>query len=107
MSWEVVNGITGIISAISAVISIKYVSTNSETVTPKNKLISTYKVMCFLLFCSGWTLCCLAYLLIFEPFGSTVMAREYREFFGYVLSVPSLIVLRFGMSILLTKQREP
>ena len=100
MDWEVVNGITGIIGALSAIASIRYISTFKKEPLENHKIVSTYKLMSFLLACSGWILLCFAYLWLFEPFGMHISDSDYQKFFGAVLSFPAIIMLAFGIKLM-------
>tara|TARA_R110000737_G_scaffold254346_1_gene263717 strand:- start:1271 stop:1603 length:333 start_codon:yes stop_codon:yes gene_type:complete len=101
MNWEVANGITGLISAFCAVISLRFLITHdSYAENTPTELLPLYKLMSFLLFCSGWVLTCLCCLWFFEPFGMYVSGRDYQKFFGILLSVPSLIILSYGYNLL-------
>lgn len=100
MDWEVINGITGIVSAISAVIGIKYLAQ-----VPKKEhdfsVISTESISRLVITSSGWALCCLCYLLTVKPFGSFVTDRDYQTFYGWVLACPALLVFLKGCVLLL------
>jgi hypothetical protein len=99
MDWEVINGITGIVSAISGFMGIKHLST-----TPSNKqtasIVSTENISKLAVISAGWALCCLCFLLIFEPFGPYMRDRDYLEFYGYVLACPALIIFFSGYNLL-------
>ncbi|TMP41531.1 hypothetical protein CWB96_15165 [Pseudoalteromonas citrea] len=100
MNWEVINGITGIIGAIGTVASIRYITTHQKEPNDNNKIVSTYKLMSFLLACSGWVLLCFAYLWFFEPLGAFVSDSDYQKFFGIMLSFPAIVMFIFGIRLM-------
>lgn len=100
MNWEVINGITGIIGAIGTVASIRYITTHQQESIENSKIVSTYKLMSFLLACSGWILLCFAYLWFFEPFGAFISRSDYQKFFGITLSFPAIVMLIFGIRLM-------
>lgn len=110
MDWELINGITGIISTVCAVVGIGYFSThkNDPDKAQSKNILNTEKLFSFLIACSGWTLCCLSYLWFFEPYGSYPHDDEYLNFFGIVLSFPALVVFLYGLDLLIngTKNRS-
>jgi len=101
MTFEAVNVIAGVVSAVCALISTLYLfSGRSEKDMKTGKgIIRLPDLMAFLLACSGWALICLCYLWFFEPFGSFVSDRDYRKFFAAILSVPALLVLSSAGSL--------
>ncbi len=101
MDWEVINGITGVISAICAIGSIGYFFTQDVRKSERsNKVISTYKLMSFLLACSGWVLCCLAILWVFEPYGCCPTRYDYQNFSGFLIAFPALVLFTFGVRVM-------
>ncbi len=99
MDWEVVSGITGIISAACALISLIYFSSN----TAKSKydintpILNQHLIFSFLLASSGWALCCTCYMWIAEPYGRYPRPYEYLQMLGIILALPSVIILLFGL----------
>ena len=103
MDWELVNGITGIVSAICAIFSLVYfnnVEAEIETNQKQSTILSKYQLMSFMLFCSGWCLLCLAFLWIAEPYGVIISDREYLNFFGFLISLPAIIILFYSFKLL-------
>ena len=103
MNWEVINGVTGIIGAISALTSIIYLQKSTKKNIINNKIISTYKFMSFLLACSGWVLLCLCYLWLFKPYGSYPLPYQYQQFFGFLLIFPAMVLFGFGLKLMIAK----
>jgi hypothetical protein len=102
VNWDAVNGITGLVSAVCAVIGLVIQSrAHSEEITSGGggSLLPRRYLASFLLVSSGWALCSLCFLLVFEPFGSYVSDRDYIKFYGIVLSVPAFLILRCGISM--------
>ena len=102
MNWDAVNGITGLVSAVCAVIGlIIQPKAHTEEITSGGggPLLPRRYFASFLLVSSGWALCSLCFLLVFEPFGPYVSDRNYIKFYGVVLSVPAFLILRCGVSI--------
>lgn len=104
MDWDVVNGFTGIVSAISAIVGLGY-SAVPHKLDDKSELgltryLSTKKIMFFMVACSGWILCCLSYLWIVEPYGSYVSSDNYQQFYGILIAFPALIILFTGLRLL-------
>lgn len=108
MDWEVINGITGIISAVGAFSGVGYVAfgRNKKEASNSNEPLTLGKLASFSIACSGWALCCLAFLWVMEPYGPYVTDREYQQFFGIIISFPALIVLLFGISLLQSGERN-
>ncbi|MEK0157909.1 hypothetical protein WLQ65_01905 [Pseudoalteromonas piscicida] len=107
MDWEVVSGITGIISAVCAIVSILFFNRYPKIdKSSKEKLgvISKFQLMAFLLVCSGWTLSCISFLYLGEPYGSFVSDGDYKSFFGFVIALPSGIILLNGLNLLKAKK---
>lgn len=101
MDWEIVNGITGIISAIAAVCGVGYFGTHSsKPKTTEEPILSTHKLASFVVACSGWALCCLSFLWVAEPFGRYPSDGEYQQFFGVILTFPAVVIFRFGIGLL-------
>ncbi|WP_417442058.1 hypothetical protein [Idiomarina sp.] len=108
MGWELINGITGIISAFGAFSGIGYVALAGERSEPKlpGSLISLRKLASFTIACSGWALCCLAFLWAAEPYGAFVSDRDYQQFFGIILAFPALVIFIFGVNLLQGGERN-
>ena len=102
MDWEVINGITGLVSAICAVAGIGYFTTHNSSQNNPHSLLSASKFASFIVACSGWALCCLSYLWIEEPYGSYPRDSEYRQFFGVILAFPAAVILFYGIDLLLS-----
>lgn len=101
MDWEVVNGITGAISAISGIGGFAFYKKSESTNSAVSSAIkSNKKIASFIIACAGWALCCLCVLWIFEPFGSYPLPTEYRQFYGVILSFPGLFILFLGLRAL-------
>lgn len=101
MDWEVINGITGIVSAIGAIASIGYLGTHQKNINEEsNSILTLHKFMAFLLACSGWVLCCLSFLWVIEPYGGFPLDREYQHFFGVMLAFPAIIIFIFGLKVM-------
>jgi len=108
MDWELLNGITGLISAVCAIISAGYFSFHkdgSEETEPK-AVLSARKLASFLVASSGWALCCLSFLWVFEPFGGIPTDDEYRQFYGVILAFPAFVVFNFGLGLLRPAQSD-
>jgi magnesium-transporting ATPase (P-type) len=101
MGWEHINGIAGIVSAICSVVSLGYFgSKNKNDMSNTQRVLSFSGFMAFSLACSGWVLVCISLFLIFEPFGSHPLPREYKQFYGVVLAFPSMLIFIFGVNVL-------
>ncbi|MCP5351597.1 MAG: hypothetical protein H6926_00175 [Chromatiales bacterium] len=103
MDWETLNGITGVISAIGALGSLAYLFTHSpqeQAPEGQHSVLSMHKLMSFLLACSGWVLCCLSFLWVFEPYGLLISDRDYQHFFGIMLSFPAFLILLYGLTVM-------
>lgn len=101
--WDAVNGITGVISAICAVVSVLYLGLERKSLVNGNSnlaLLSLHKFMSFLFVSSGWALCCLCVLWILEPYGCCPGQDEFRQFYGIVLGFPALLIFLAGVALL-------
>ena len=102
MDWELVNGITGLISAICAIVGIGYFGFEKD-ITPSVEERTSFnmrKLVSFVIACSGWVLCCLSYLWIAEPYGCCMSSSEYQHFYGVVLGFPAVVVFFFGVKLM-------
>lgn len=108
MNWEVVNGITGLVSAICAVLGIGYFGFHKSTThTNENQpILKMDNLVSFVVACSGWALCCLSFLWVVEPFGCCPLPREYQQFFGVILAFPALVIFLFGLNLLQGKEHN-
>lgn len=100
MDWEIINGITGIVSALCALMGVGYFAIPKTDDKLKQGRRLTDKVIVYIVVCSGWILCCLSYLWMFEPYGGIVTNSEYQKFFGVILSFPAIILFFFGLGLL-------
>lgn len=101
MNWEVINGITGIVSAVGAIASLGYLGMHQTIIKEEsNSILTLHKFMAFLLACSGWVLCCLSFLWVIEPYGRFPLDSEYQHFFGVLLAFPAIIIFMFGLKVL-------
>jgi len=103
VDWELINGITGIIGAICAMISLGYMVVPHKGSVSGNefkRIISADRFVFFILASSGWVLCCLSFLWFFEPFGGYPTDREYKQFYGVLLAFPALVILKTGLNYL-------
>ena len=108
MDWELLNGVTGLISAVCAIISVGYFSFHKESPdkTGPEAVMSVRKLASFLVACSGWALCCLSFLWVFEPFGRFPSDAEYRQLYGVILAFPAYVLLNFGIGLLRSNQSD-
>ncbi|CAH9068445.1 hypothetical protein PSECIP111951_04151 [Pseudoalteromonas holothuriae] len=89
IEWEFVNGVTGIVSAIIAVLSFAQIA----RVKPFNKLssIKPNKFFHYILASSCWALLVLIGHWIFDPLGPIVTREEELKIFAVALSFPTLV----------------
>lgn len=105
MDWEQLNAITGLVSAVCAVLSFVYfnntkpLSENAQAIP----ILSTYKLISFLLGWSGWCLACLSFLWFFQPFGSFPSEEDYKKFYAVVIAFPAMVFLNVGISLMSVK----
>ncbi len=88
-----------------AVISTWYLIAHKEQAKPSKKvrIIELQTFFMLLLASSGWALCCLCYLWIFEPFGSYPSRWDLKKFYGVILAFPALVVFFLGLKLLRNK----
>ncbi|CCN45253.1 membrane hypothetical protein [Vibrio nigripulchritudo MADA3029] len=99
LEWEVINGITGIVSAICSILGVGYFGTKRKSeIGTSDRMLTLPTVMAFLFSSGGWGLLCLCGLWVFEPFGSFVSSDDYLKFYGVVLALPAFMVFGFGLS---------
>jgi uncharacterized membrane protein len=107
LNWEIINGVTGAVSAICAIISLVYVRThNKSNASPNNAILTAYNFASFCLACSGWLLSCLCFLWIFEPFGSYPSNSDYKKFFGVLIAFPAITIFRYGLGLMSTSHSD-
>lgn len=102
MDWEVVNGVTGVVSAIAALASLVFIllpRLRADKKSAKTQVIRT-RVSAYILASSSWVLCVMCFNWIFEPFGPFVAESDERKLLGISLSLPALIALRYGVSVM-------
>ena len=103
MNFETVNVISGIVSAVCAIISAIYLCLGHKLESKDGRLVWKSPVqltVTILLASSAWALCCLCCLWIFEPFGSYVTDSNYLKFYGVILAFPAITSLYFTTNIL-------
>ncbi|WP_160151765.1 hypothetical protein [Microbulbifer sp. ALW1] len=106
MDWEIVNGVTGLVSASMAILGIfQYRKISSEVSQPKSGNRSQ-KFYAFWIASAGWALCCLSYLWLIQPYGMYPSDREYKQFFGIVLGFPALVIFLYGVNLLQGEQKN-
>ncbi len=107
MDWEQLNAITGLVSAICAVLSLAYFNKTKpgDDNIQNAPILSIHKLVAFMLGWSGWCLACLSFLWFFQPFGRLPNADEYKQFYAAIIAFPALAFLRVGM--LLMADRSP
>lgn len=98
MDWESINGITGIVSAIGALISASQLCSRSETRTGSSR-----KILMFILASFSWALLVFIANWLFEPMGAYVSADEERKVFAVALAFPAVVGFYFGTSKLFAK----
>lgn len=108
MSWEVINGITGLVSALCALLSVGYVSFHRapQKDVESRSILGFHKLASFVIACSGWALCCLSFLWVAEPFGSYPLPLEYQQFYGVIIAFPAIVIFMFGMNLLQGQERN-
>lgn len=108
MDWDIINGITGIISALGALGGFGYLNFGKKS--DSHPLLignaNLQKLASLTVVCSGWVLCCLAFLWIMEPYGSHITDREYQQFFGVILSLPAIVVFLLGFKMLQSRSEK-
>ncbi len=101
LEWEVINGITGIVSALCSILGLGYFGAKRKSeIATSDRILTLPTVMAFLFSSGGWGLLCLCGLWLFEPFGPFVSSGDYLKFYGVVLALPALMVFSFGLSTL-------
>jgi len=103
MSWEMVSGISGLISALVAIISLFQIKPFMSTPQKSDKEQLTEKYFSYLLACSGWVLCVLSWAWVTDEYGAFVTDREMKEFIGIALSLPAVILFVHGFKCINTK----
>lgn len=109
VDWEVVNGVTGVISAVAAVVSLFFVwlsrlhRDEGKNAVQRPVLAG---VLGFVLVSASWIVCVMSFNFVFEPFGSFVGDDEARTLFGIAIGVPALIALRYGVRLMLSNDRS-
>jgi magnesium-transporting ATPase (P-type) len=101
MDWEVINGVTGFVSMFCSVLGLRYFSSEqSTTYTDDRKVLSLFKIMAFILTSSGWSLLCLCFFWIFQPFGRYVRDDEYLILYSAILVLPAILIFSIGLKSL-------
>ena len=106
MNWELINGITGIVSAICAVLGVGYFGFQKGVPAEEVSILSMRKLMSFVVACSGWALCCLSFLWVAKPYGCCPIPPDYQHFFGVMLGFPATVVFLFGLNLLQGQERN-
>jgi len=102
MNWEQLNAITGLVSAVCAVLSLAYFNKtkSSDESLQDTSILSARKLIAFLLGWSGWCLACLCILWLFQPFGRLPTSYEYKQFYAVIIAFPAFVFLRIGTSLM-------
>jgi len=105
IDWEVVSGITGIVSAIVAVISLFVLFRGGENPPTGAGENTKRTILYYLLFCSAWVLLVIAFNWIFEPFGGSLTRWDEKKLYGIMISAPALMLANYALNRL-GMQRE-
>ncbi|HHF3276460.1 TPA: hypothetical protein ACPJ2Z_004686 [Vibrio alginolyticus] len=101
LEWEVINGLTGIVSAICSILGVGYFGTKRKSeINSSDRMLSLPMSMAFIFSSGGWGLLCLCGLWVFEPFGPYVSSDDYLQFYGVVLALPAFMIFSFGLNTL-------
>lgn len=107
MDLDIINVITGFVSAFCAVIGLVLLrSKKVQNENTNNKVISLKNILVLIIISSGWFLSCISYLLVFEPYGSFITSYDYKNFYGWLLSFPAIIILSFGLRLLTSSKKS-
>ena len=95
MDWEIINGVTGIVSMLCSILGLGYFgSVKSDSYARSRGTITG--LMAFLLSSSGWSLLCLCFFWMFQPFGRFVSDDEFFILYSVILSFPGFVVFIVG-----------
>jgi hypothetical protein len=101
--WEVISAITGVVSAICAVVSVVGIRSSVEESlqgTQSHAGVSTRSIFSFLLVSSGWTLCVLSFIWIVQPYGRYMRHEDYVQIIGIIFGLPAfLLTSRFEANL--------
>ena len=97
MEWEVISAVSGLISAVVAVISLIQMKpfVKDEIKSEREKLKA--KFFSYVLACAGWVICVLSWSWVTNQYGSFMTEREVKELIGIILSFPGVIAFVYGV----------
>jgi hypothetical protein len=104
VDWNIVSAISGVISAIVAVISLFFLF-RRESQPPLTDGKHEGTIFHYLLFSSAWVLLVIAFNWIFAPFGSYPFKEDERKLYGIMISAPALMLAYYALNRL-GSQRE-
>ena len=107
IEWEVVNGITGVISAVAAVTSLLLVflsrlQRSKADVPARAPVLSG--ILGFILVSASWIVCVMSFNFIVDPFGPYVSNDDERTLFGVAIGLPAVIALWHSVRLMLSSQ---
>jgi membrane associated rhomboid family serine protease len=97
IDWNIVSAISGVVSAIVAVISLFFLfrgggQSSTASDGPKGTIFH------YLLFSSAWVLLVIAFNWIFAPFGSYLFREDERKLYGIMISAPALMLGNYALT---------
>ncbi|QSX30646.1 hypothetical protein JYB88_03005 [Shewanella cyperi] len=102
MEWETINGITGVISAIGAILGVIQMGGFSSQEVGIN--LNTRRFFGYVLASCCWALLVLIGHWLFDPFGPVVTREEERQIFAVAISFPVIVGFIYAVN---TMQYSP
>ena len=94
--WEIVSGITGIVSAVVAIVGLVLVFRKDQALaSPSRGRGGT--ILHYLIFCSAWVSLVIAFNWIVDPFGPLLTEKDERTLYGIMISVPALMLANYAL----------
>jgi len=98
VEWEIVSAVSGVVSAVVAVISLILLVRGGGKAPPVSGYAAKRTLLHYLLFCSAWVLLVIAYNWIFVPFGNYLSRESERKLYGVMIIVPALMLGSYALN---------
>ncbi|MBQ4811286.1 hypothetical protein J8M20_08055 [Pseudoalteromonas luteoviolacea] len=97
MNWELISGVSGIVGALCALVSLRKPTAHKLLKNERKPFSFPFKLKVFASLMISWVLFFVYWLLYHEPFGAFITKSEMKRIIGVFFLFPAIVTLAYSL----------